>query len=313
MVSPNTTSTVNLARATLHRLNELGLPPTPQNYFQYYYEISGEPPPATASHLVKNDSCVEMIKLVRSLLDSITNITDHFATDLGARNEDMKQSIDTLALVKEKFEMLQMLDSIVGKANEIYGTVENTRDDLLATRLTLDHIQTELQETRQLLHEDGLTGAQNRRAMDTILAKEVSRSKLTGSRLSVAMVDIDHFKNVNDNFGHDAGDKLLLHLTMIAKSVLRESDVLVRYGGEEFLLILPDADLHGAEFVIGRLKQVLQKSPLIYEGKKIEVTFSGGIAQLLPDENGHALILRADKALYEAKHAGRNCYKVSEG
>ena len=306
-------STVDIARATLHRLNELGLPPTPQNYFQFYYEISGETPPAPENRDGVKAACPELVKMVRSLLDTISNRTEDLANDIGVRSEEMKQSVDALALAKEKVEMLRLLDSIVGKANEIHGTVEDTRDDLLATRLTLDHIQSELQETRQLLHEDGLTGAQNRRAMDTILAREVSRAQLTGSRLTVAMIDIDHFKSVNDTYGHDAGDKLLLHLTMIAKSVLREADVLVRYGGEEFLLILPDADIRGAEFVVGRLKQVLQKSPLIYEGKKIDVTFSGGIAQIKANENGHALVLRADEALYEAKRSGRNCYKVAEG
>lgn len=290
------------ARLTLHRLTELGLPPTPENYAQHYYEISGETPPQPPN----TQSCVEIMQIVRSVLHSITDRTTGLVAELGKQNLGMRQSIDELSLAQEHAEMLQLLQAVILQANSIQGTVENSREDFLSTKLALDHLTVELQETRQQLHEDALTGAQNRRAMDAILAREVARSTRTGSRLSVAMIDIDHFKRVNDKHGHDAGDKLLLHITMIAKSVLRDADVLVRYGGEEFLIILPDSDTKGAEFVLARLKQVICKSPLIYESKQINITFSGGIAQLKPGENGQALVLRADSALYEAKHAGRD-------
>ena len=299
----------DIARATLLHLTELGLTPTPEHYATHYYKISGEAPPPSPNQA--NPACAEILQLVRATLDSISSTTASHATNLGKQNQEMRLSIDSLSAAQEKQEILRMLENVVNKANEIFGTVENSRHDLLATKLSLDQLNSELQETRLQLNEDPLTGAQNRRAMDKILSREVALSLRTGSRLSVSMIDIDHFKKINDNHGHDAGDKLLLHLTMIAKSVLRETDVLVRYGGEEFLVILPDSDTKGAEFVLNRLKQVLQKSPLIYDDKRIEITFSGGIAQLRPDENGHALILRADAALFAAKHAGRNCFKIA--
>lgn len=297
----------DFARLTLHRLTESGLPPTPENYAQHYYEISGETPPQPPN----TQSCVEIMQVVRSVLHSITDRTSGLVNELGKQNQGMRQSIDELSLAQEHAEMLQLLQAVILQANSIQGTVENSREDFLSTKLALDHLTVELQETRQQLHEDALTGAQNRRAMDAILAREVARSIRTGSRLSVAMIDIDHFKRVNDKHGHDAGDKLLLHITMIAKSVLRDADVLVRYGGEEFLIILPDSDTKGAEFVLARLKQVISKSPLIYESKKINITFSGGIAQLKIGENGQALVLRADTALYAAKHAGRDCFMLA--
>lgn len=298
----------DFAKLTLHRLTELGLPPTPENYAQHYYEISGETPPPPTN----TQSCVEMMQVVKSVLHSITDRTTGLASELGNQNLGMRQSIDELSLAQEQTEVFRLLQLVIAQANSIQGTVENSRDDLLATKLAIDHLSLELQETRQQLHEDALTGAQNRRAMDAILAREVTRSARTGSRLSVAMIDIDHFKRVNDKHGHDAGDKLLLHITMIAKSVLRDADVLVRYGGEEFLLILPDSDTKGAEFVLSRLKQAISNSPLIYESQKIIVTFSDGFAQLKAGENGQALVLRADSALYAAKHAGRDCFMLAK-
>lgn len=298
----------DFARLTLHRLTESGLPPTPENYAQHYYEISGETPPRAPN----TQSCAEIMEAVRSILSSITDKTSGLATELGKQNQGMCKSIDALSLAQEHAEIFRLLQLVVAQANTIQGTVENSRNDFLSTKLAIDHLSEELQETRQQLHEDALTGAQNRRAMDAILAREVARSSRTDSRLSVAMIDIDHFKRVNDKYGHDAGDKLLLHITMIAKSVLRDSDSLIRYGGEEFLIILPDSDTKGAEYVLGRLKQVISKSPLIYESHKISITFSGGIAQLKAGENGQALVLRADSALYAAKHAGRNCFLLAK-
>ncbi len=307
MATPKSVS--DIARATLLQLTELGLTPTPENYAMYYSQISGEAPPAPLRQI--DPACNEIMQLVRTSLDTISNTTANCASDLGKQNQEMRQSIDGLSAAQEKQEMLQILANIVAKANEIFGTVEHSRVDLLATKLSLDQLNVELQETRLQLNEDPLTGAQNRRAMDKILAREVALSLRTGSRLSVTMLDIDHFKKINDEYGHDAGDKLLVHFAMVAKSVLRESDVLVRYGGEEFLLILPDSDTKGAEFVLNRLKQVIQKSPLAYNGQQITTTFSAGIAQLKANENGHALTLRADAALYAAKNAGRNCFKVA--
>lgn len=303
---PKRTPTSDIARTTLLRLGELGLPPTPENFSQHYYEISGGEAPSSTRN--DNSTCNELIQMVKAVLEAVSEKTGNLATGLKQCNSDIKQSIDHLSDAQGKKEILLLLGNIVAKANLIQGAVSDTHEDLLATRLELDHIKNELQETRQQLNEDALTGAQNRRAMDVVLAQEVARSKRSGSKLSVAMVDIDHFKDVNDKYGHSAGDDLLLHITTVTKSVLREADTLVRYGGEEFLLILPESDTHGAEFVLDRLKQVIKKSPLIYEGKKISVTFSGGIAQLKTDENGHALVIRADNALYQAKQAGRNRY-----
>lgn len=299
-------SITDIARATLYRLAELGLPPTPENYDRYYRDAAGAEQLATPATIAP-----DLLLLARSILESVTDKTAGLLSDLSLGNQALRQSVADLALAEEKHEILQLLGALVARANSIHAVVEDTHGDLTESRQALDEIKAGLSETRQLLHEDALTGAQNRRSMDATLVREVARSKRSGAPLAVAMIDLDHFKNVNDRYGHDTGDKILLHLTTLARAVLRDSDVLVRYGGEEFLLILPGADVKGAQFVLDRLRHMVQKSPFKHKKQDIRVTFSGGIAQLKPDENGHALILRADAALYEAKHAGRDCCKIA--
>jgi len=195
---------------------------------------------------------------------------------------------------------------VVSQASGIQNTVEASHKELVESRQALANMQAELTETRQQLHEDALTGALNRRGLDQILAREVARCQRNESRLSLAMVDLDHFKKINDQFGHAAGDQMLVHFTTLMRSVMRKSDFLVRYGGEEFTLVLTDTDPRGTMLVLGRLQQLLKKSPLMFEGKEIKATFSAGVAGLEQGDNGHALLRRADEPLYKAKQAGRD-------
>lgn len=303
-----TLNPTDIARAALLQLTEEGLAPTPENYSKYYHRISGEPEPQMSPEA---SPCGSLLLMIRDMLGEASDRTGTLASDIQNQNKTIKSSIDDLSQAQEKKRMLQLLGTILTTTNSIHTTVEDAHLDLTATKLALEHIKAELQENRHLMQEDWLTGAQNRRAMDMVLSKEVARAQRSASKLTVAMLDLDHFKSINDDFGHDAGDKLLQHLTLITKAVLREADALIRYGGEEFLVILPETDINGAQFVMDRLRQAFQKNPMAYDGKSIHVTFSAGLARLQPEENGHALVMRADAALYEAKHAGRNCVKIA--
>ncbi len=298
----------DIARVALHQLTELGLPPTPDNFNKYYHQISGEPDLRLQTEQV---NFAALLIMIRDMLCEATERTALLAKDIHSQNRTIKSSLDDLGQEQERKRMLQLLGTILTTATSIHSTVEDAHLDLVATKMTLEHMKAELQENRQMINEDWLTGAQNRRSMDMLLAKEVARAHRNSIALTVAMLDIDHFKDVNDTFGHDAGDQLLQHLTLISKAVLRESDSLVRYGGEEFLIVLPETDINGAEFVLGRLRQAIQKSPLVYESKPVPVTFSAGLARLKKDENGHALVMRADAALYQAKQAGRDCIRIA--
>lgn len=302
----------DLAHKTLLHLTELGLPPTPANYVRYFYELTGESSGVLGglSQLEKGEDCVGIILALKGLLDTMVQRTSDLNEDLGSRNGELKKSVNDLTTAKEKHDILRLLQEVVGKAESIHSSVDEATRDLVSTKRTLERMRGELKEARKALNEDALTGAQNRRAMDAVLNKEVARAMRYQRPLAVIMIDIDHFKRVNDTYGHDAGDKLLLHFTMLARSILREADVFIRYGGEEFLVLLPDSEIAGAVHVADRLRELMHETPLQTDQGRIEASFSAGVAQYKEGENGHSLVLRADKAMYDAKQAGRGCTKI---
>lgn len=303
-----------IAAAVIQLLKDRGEVATPDNYERVYYEVSGlprplKPEPASAQD---NPACINLLSVLRQMVQEITDKTESLANDLGEKNQGLADNVSSLKSCRDKQEILRLLTQVVSQAGNIHSTVESSHQELLETRQSLTSMQEELAETRQLLNEDALTGALNRRGLDQTLSREIARAQRANSRLTLAMLDLDYFKKVNDDFGHEAGDLMLMHFTGLIRSVMRKSDALVRYGGEEFTLILPDTDARGAHFVLGRLQQVMSRTPLIYEGKKINTTFSAGVACLRPDENGHALLRRADAAVYAAKNAGRNAIRLAQ-
>ncbi|HET9735704.1 MAG TPA: GGDEF domain-containing protein [Burkholderiales bacterium] len=163
----------------------------------------------------------------------------------------------------------------------------------------------------EIAMRDVLTGAYNRRHLMDVLRREISRAQRIGAPLAVCLMDIDHFKRVNDNWGHAAGDAVLRHFANVATTGLRAVDVFGRFGGEEFLLILPDTDARGAAAVAERIRAAVEQGtfPGIPVGHQLTVTI--GVAGRARDEGGDALTARADLALYRGKEAGRNRVVVS--
>jgi diguanylate cyclase len=123
---------------------------------------------------------------------------------------------------------------------------------------------------------------------------------------SVALLDIDHFKRLNDALGHQAGDQALVHLTSVVRQLLRPTDSFARYGGEEFLVLLPNSDLADAERIMLRVQRELTKQFFLHDNQRVLITFSAGVAQLQSGEAQADLLKRADTAMYKAKAAGRN-------
>jgi diguanylate cyclase len=249
--------------------------------------------------------------MLRQMVQEVADKTETLAKDLGDKNKDLAGNVSSLRESRDKNVILRLLSTVVMQAGGIQNTVEASHKDLVETKQALTSLQEEMAETRQLLNEDALTGTLNRRGMEQTLTREIARAHRDESALSVSMVDLDYFKKINDDYGHEAGDQMLIHFTSLIKAVMRKSDALVRYGGEEFTLILPDTDARGTHLVLGRLQKTMSNSPLDYKGKQINTTFSAGIAILRPDENGHALLRRADETLYLAKSCGRNLIKIS--
>ena len=164
------------------------------------------------------------------------------------------------------------------------------------------------EQTKKLAVTDGLTGISNRPNMEQSLLSEFERSKRYNSPLSVVLLDVDHFKDVNDSYGHQKGDEILVTFASILKKFCRANDTAARYGGEEFLMILPQSNAQGAFKIAERVREEIMKMSFVGNDSKFSVTTSCGVAELNRDymKNTDQLINVADNAMYEAKNSGRN-------
>jgi diguanylate cyclase (GGDEF)-like protein len=158
---------------------------------------------------------------------------------------------------------------------------------------------------------DHVTGLGNRTAYERSLDREVDIAKRQITPLSLIVIDIDKFKNINDSFGHSIGDQALSMVADKITHTLRRSDIAFRYGGEEFVLILNNTDKAGAEEVAERLRKAIADARYQVANSDLSMTVSLGVAELKTEEFGYHLFKRADKAMYEAKKSGRNCVRAA--
>lgn len=163
-----------------------------------------------------------------------------------------------------------------------------------------------LEQNRQLAIRDELTGLYNRRHMHELMDADSKRAARSGRPSSVVLIDLDHFKRVNDTFGHACGDAVLQGFARCARESLRETDVLGRWGGEEFVMLFPETSANEAVAVVDRVRRALSEVAFDGADASMRITFSAGVSACLPGEAWAATVDRADRAMYAAKHGGRN-------
>ncbi len=192
-------------------------------------------------------------------------------------------------------------------------------DDFLQKPIRDSHlaaaVRMRAQRFRQLgtlMDKDGLTGLLNHINLKLTLEREIIRAKRQGGSLSFAMLDIDNFKLVNDQYGHPVGDRVIKGLARLLKKRLRKTDVAARYGGEEFAIIFPDTSIQDAEDLLNELRQSFSGIVFTHAGVKFSATFSAGIESYSPPTDMSALIAAADTTLYLAKQRGRNCVTATK-
>jgi diguanylate cyclase (GGDEF)-like protein len=160
--------------------------------------------------------------------------------------------------------------------------------------------------------KDKLTDLYNRRSFESRLAQDIKQYQEFQTELSVIIFDVDHFKHVNDTYGHQAGDNVLTSLAQVSKDTMRSSDIIARYGGEEFIILLPNTGRNGSLIIAEELRKAVQDMSFDSSTYNIKITISLGIASICDVKNASLdkLIKHADDALYDAKHNGRNqvCY-----
>ncbi|MBK8016748.1 MAG: diguanylate cyclase [Betaproteobacteria bacterium] len=214
------------------------------------------------------------------------------------------ESIDSLKTIVEEL----MLDT-----RSMQVDMLRSRDDLLAARQQAElasrrvrQLETELEQVSEKVREDQLTGTLNRRGLDDAMTREIARAQRTGKPMCIALLDLDNFKRLNDTYGHSAGDAALVHLARVIRRTVRPTDLIARFGGEEFVIILSETDLDNALAITTRLQRELTKRFFLHDNERVLITFSAGVAQYVKGETDEAFLERADRAMYEAKHQGKN-------
>jgi diguanylate cyclase (GGDEF)-like protein len=195
------------------------------------------------------------------------------------------------------------LASLTGQVEQVCLVIYDVTDEAVS-RLGMQSLNNQLEE---LGRTDGLTGLYNRRYWEEQFVMEFKRSRRSDNPSSLIMMDIDHFKIVNDTYGHPAGDEVIKALGGIIKKSIRETDIAGRYGGEEFAIILPETPVANVEFVSERIRRLVEKCTVVYDEVEISFTISIGIAGFNSNHKDSTQWLdSADKALYKAKESGRN-------
>ena len=173
----------------------------------------------------------------------------------------------------------------------------------------VDSLRQQIDELSALVSTDALTGLYNFRHFETVLQAEMDRSKRSGIPTSLVLVDADHFKAVNDTYGHETGNLALQHLADILRGEVRTTDIVCRYGGEEFAMIFPETHLNLAVKVADRIREQVAKRPIAIDDGEVQITVSMGASVYMKTSvlDRNDFVASVDKYLYEAKQSGRNC------
>ena len=252
----------------------------------------------------------------RSLKKMLAGFVDHLASfddTTSSYHDRIEECADRISAARDISEIGGVLDEVMRETLAIRDEARRSRDELHATRervreaeAQMAEMQRALDESSRLVRHDQLTGLLNRRGLEETFDKEAGRARRHHNPLSVALLDLDNFKKINDTHGHQAGDDALVHLARIVRANLRPQDTLARHGGEEFILLYPDTELDQAHAALVRLQRELTRAFFLADDKKILITFSAGITAWNPGETLDAVLKRADAAMYEAKETGKN-------
>ena len=330
--------TTEISRKAMDRIRREDVLPTPENYelwFVYYAR-----------------SIPEVVRVIDAIVESGQAITDYVCNELYSRflsdlrNEEtirntgaqvqntilhvswavhgVKEATrnygETLSQVKTKINAAKTqseIQAVVQLASEstraMMGQSNHLEEMLRQSNEAMEELKKDLEHIRREAMTDGLTGLANRKAFDDEFDRVLREAQQNKTIFTLLMLDIDHFKSFNDNFGHQVGDQVLRLVARTLKDSIKGKDFAARYGGEEFAIILPDTDLTGAVIVGNALRKAVASKDVINRstGKVLgRITMSVGVAEYVADKTVEDIIERADSALYTAKNNGRNNVSV---
>jgi len=228
-------------------------------------------------NVLKNEDSIDYLR--SKMLESFSNFVDTF----GSKTENKKGHLDTIA--------------------KDYSSVNTELEEY---KQQVNKLQSDLNKYKTESITDHLTGLFNRKYMDMKMGEEIERYKRMNTPFCVMLVDIDHFKSVNDNYGHLVGDQVLKHLSKLIQDNIRKTDFAFRYGGEEFLVIISNADVRNSQHIAEQIRKKLETVNFALKGNSFYVTASFGIASFEKTDDAESVTKRADDRLYKAKETGRN-------
>ena len=258
-------------------------------------------------------SLIEAREALKQMLAGFVDHLAEFADSTSDYHDKIELCVEKISKADDISQLEDVLAEVISETRIIQINAQRSRDELRAskqrveeTEARINELQVELEKASTLVRHDQLTGALNRRGLEEAIDNEVARAQRRKSPLCLALLDIDNFKKLNDTLGHDAGDAALIHLVTVIRETMRPQDTLARFGGEEFILILPDAPIDDARKALVRLQRELTKRIFLAENEKILITFSAGVTDWRDGDSQVVATKRADEAMFAAKKAGKN-------
>jgi len=279
----------------------------------------------TSMHIEQNIDSIYRNKLsqhnkeILEIQSNLGNKVDATMHQQETFSEKLKSFLDQLEYPDKqentehlRYDLMREITNILEEQSSLTQIMQETQSFLQLIGGNIHKLSEELNQVRVLSLTDDLTQLPNRRAFMRRIKDEIYRTKRDETLLTIAIIDLDMFKNINDKYGHAVGDEMLRVYAKDILSVFRRYDMVARYGGEEFVVLLPNTDKEGAEHAFNKVQNKVAETFITNNNEEIKVpTFSAGLAIYYPDEPADSLIKRADNALYKAKNNGRNCIEFN--
>lgn len=327
-----------LSNQALDKIRALALMPTPENYELWFTYFAGSEPAMNAAldriiskcgGTISNEQCYDIFqtflselkegRTVRKAGDQIQQTISEVNKAVVSVHQQAEDYTVNLTGVSKKLskgnqtqeEIEEIVLGAVSSTSEMIEYNQNLQEMLTKSISAVEDMRRDLELARKEAMTDSLTGLANRKAFDQEIARliDLANSEDEPSTFSLILVDIDHFKNFNDKFGHQVGDQVLKLVARTFLESVKGRDLAVRYGGEEFAILLPETEAEGSIKVAELLRKEVENKDVINRttGKRIaKITLSGGVSQYIKGETASAIIERVDSALYDAKKSGRN-------
>lgn len=261
---------------------------------------------------IKSELSNAQARLKEMLARFVDRLGD-FSESTGEYHDKIEKCAERIVGAADITELTDVIAEVMRETRTVQESTRRSREQLheLQTRVhdansEISRLQFELEQTSELIRHDPLTGVLNRKGLDEALSRETALARRRGTGLCLGLLDVDNFKQINDNHGHQTGDEALQHLVEVVRDNVRPQDSVARYGGEEFVILLPDTSLDSAIATLVRLQRALTKRFFMARQQKLLITFSAGVAELRDNETPEDAIDRADKAMYIAKRSGKN-------